>query len=338
MFLLLLVAAVALSLASALTTAVHGGGGDPTWSPQARDAVVPRGDSEHVVLADCKAPKNHYFESSQMAYFAGPPDSSPNAITNVTYGKQQAWAGAGKITGVFPDKAAFSVEIPAAVEEGQFAGNAYNGYWAFACYARFMEALYTTKDGTVCNGVYDCDHVNPPATTSVSTPSPTMSTLPPILPIASTTPSPTPTPTPTTLLTSILFSAPPPALKTDGKAQGDDAHTSSGGLSGSRTTGPSSSSSTGPSSSSSTTASSPTATSTNTDSRDAPDTSNSRSLNLDQKIALGVGIASGASTLIAAVLALLFPKNKAPGSGQGRRHFRYSSTETKKKRVSISWV
>ncbi|KAK4148698.1 hypothetical protein C8A00DRAFT_19515 [Chaetomidium leptoderma] len=125
-------------------------------------AVVRRGDSEHVVLADCKAPNKDYFQSSQMAYYAGPPNNAPDAIANVTYGKQQAWAGSGKITGVFSDNIGFTVNIPATVGEGQFAGIGHNGYADFSCYARFKTALYTTKDGTVCNGIYDCDRTNPP--------------------------------------------------------------------------------------------------------------------------------------------------------------------------------
>ena len=121
-----------------------------------------RGEAEHVVLADCKNPAKDYVPASQMAYFAGPPNDSPDAIANVTYGEQQPWAGSGSIAAVFPDKVKFTVEIPAPVGEGQFAGVGDNTFVSFNCYARFKKALYTTKDGLVCDGVYDCDHTNPP--------------------------------------------------------------------------------------------------------------------------------------------------------------------------------
>ncbi len=148
----------------------RGHGGSSRSGEPGAAAVIPRGDSEHVVLADCKAPDKNYFQSSQMAYYAGSPNDAPDATTIVSSGKQQAWAGSGKITGVFSDNVAFTVEIPVAVGEGQFAGSGHNGYAAFSCYARFKKALYTTENGTICNGIYDCDRTSPPGELSNRTP------------------------------------------------------------------------------------------------------------------------------------------------------------------------
>ncbi|KAK0751407.1 hypothetical protein B0T18DRAFT_387538 [Schizothecium vesticola] len=127
-----------------------------------RHRLIRRSDSEHVVLTDCTRHRKNYLQASQLAYFVGPPDDSPDRTTNVTSDKQQAWAGSGKITIKSSDNVAFSVEIPTVVGEGQFAGSGHNGYSAFSCYAMFKTALYTTKEGLVCDQVYDCDHTTPP--------------------------------------------------------------------------------------------------------------------------------------------------------------------------------
>ncbi|KAK1751182.1 hypothetical protein QBC47DRAFT_392388 [Echria macrotheca] len=141
--------------------------------------LLRRGDLEHVVLADCTRSGKNYIQYSQLAYFAGPPTDTPDSITNATKDadKHLAWAGSGKITIVSSDGTPFSVTIPTVVAEGQFAGNGTNGYGDFSCYARFKKALYKTKDGAVCDGVYDCDHTTPPSTFSSTSPSP--STTPP---------------------------------------------------------------------------------------------------------------------------------------------------------------
>jgi hypothetical protein len=130
-------------------------------------AVTRRSESENVVLADCMSSSN--LGSSQFAYYVGPPDSSPDSIANVRVGLQQPWAGKGLIKASFPDETTFSCSFAALVSEGQFAGigsrasSEYSrGFTNFSCYARFISALYTTEDGSVCNAIYVCDRSKPP--------------------------------------------------------------------------------------------------------------------------------------------------------------------------------
>ena len=118
------------------------------------------GTSVHIDLADCKTPGDSSFQTPQMAlYFAGEDDRAPRALANgVTYGKKQAWAGSGNITGVFPDQGPFTVNIVATpVSDGQFAGTGFNGKSEpFSCLAKFQEASFTTDNGSVCNRMYVC--------------------------------------------------------------------------------------------------------------------------------------------------------------------------------------
>ncbi|KAK5662627.1 hypothetical protein OQA88_8541 [Cercophora sp. LCS_1] len=144
-----------------------------TISDAARDENIQilhnRGDrpEEHVVLCDCKSPNNAQFK--QMAYYEFAPDSSPDNTTSDI--NPATWVVPGGTTiGFFASTGTkFKAKIGSDVGEGQFAGTGDNGRSEpFSCYKKFKKSLYKTQDGSVCDGIYDCDHSTPPGTGNFS--------------------------------------------------------------------------------------------------------------------------------------------------------------------------
>ncbi|RPA86365.1 hypothetical protein BJ508DRAFT_302256 [Ascobolus immersus RN42] len=122
-----------------------------------------RADAEHVTLMNCVDETNTNVKSSQMAYFAGAPNSSPDAVANVGSepGKTRTWEG-GLTIAAFPDSVSFYAQIDRVVGAGEFAGLGKNDYVGFSCWSAYKKNLYRW-DGKVCTMVYDCDHRPAPA-------------------------------------------------------------------------------------------------------------------------------------------------------------------------------
>jgi hypothetical protein len=115
---------------------------------------------ETVVLANCI--DNNGIQSSQMAYFVGAPNASPNAVVNVPTdpGKTVIWEG-NTTPATFPDGVTFSATILKVVAEGEYAGPGKNNYGTFSCWAHYVPNMYKT-DSRTCTAVYVCDHAGTP--------------------------------------------------------------------------------------------------------------------------------------------------------------------------------
>jgi hypothetical protein len=122
-----------------------------------RTYLHPRANLEHVVLADCRDRAGVL--SSQVAYFPGSPNSTPQdvAIVATPRGQTRLWAGATSSALFTTTSVTFTAKIGPQVEDGQFAGTGNNGYGDFVCYQKYAANLYE-YDGTTCSQVYDCNH------------------------------------------------------------------------------------------------------------------------------------------------------------------------------------
>jgi hypothetical protein len=111
---------------------------------------------EHVILANCI--DNTGVKSSQMAYFSGSPGPSPSSVANVstTYGQTKVWEDA-VTSATFGDGDVFTANISGVVSQGDYAGNGYNDYGPFTCWANYVTNLYKWGANT-CTEVYDCNH------------------------------------------------------------------------------------------------------------------------------------------------------------------------------------
>lgn len=128
-----------------------------------------RNDGEHVVLADCRDPAGVL--SSQMAYYPGPVDASPEdvAVVATPDGQTTLWVNANT-TGLFTTTSVqFTANLGPRVDDGQFAGTGNNGYGNFSCYQQYIAELYTYEN-TKCSQVYQCDHSKPSGTISLFAP------------------------------------------------------------------------------------------------------------------------------------------------------------------------
>jgi hypothetical protein len=159
--------------------------------------LIRRGDLEHVILANCRDSSGA--GSSQMAYFQGAVNSSPDTVAFVktSPGLTQVWESTGDIAATFPDGNVFTVSIPHPVPAGQYAGAGHNLQRDFTCWFNVVKNVYNW-DVNSCDQIYDCNHSAAPlpssstaAATASNTPTPT------IAPAAPATPA-TPTNQPTT--------------------------------------------------------------------------------------------------------------------------------------------
>lgn len=137
--------------------------------PSSPGILVARDPLEHVTLADCRTSAGVL--SSQMAYFPGAPNATPQdvAVVSTPAGQLRLWAGA-TTAGLFTATGTtFTAKLGPQVGDGEFAGTGDNGYGNFTCWQRFAKALYKYGDA-VCNQVYDCSHeaAPKPAATSSS--------------------------------------------------------------------------------------------------------------------------------------------------------------------------
>ncbi|KAI1640303.1 hypothetical protein F4809DRAFT_479937 [Biscogniauxia mediterranea] len=122
-----------------------------------RGRIQRRTDGENVVLADCKSTDG--VASSEIAYYSGSPDSSPDDIAQVTTeeGKTQQWAN-NSISGYFNTTGVtFRATLGPTGDDGDYAGLGNNGYGDFVCWQSASKNLYSHA-GKTCSGVYDCNH------------------------------------------------------------------------------------------------------------------------------------------------------------------------------------
>ncbi|KAI1774319.1 hypothetical protein F4818DRAFT_419582 [Hypoxylon cercidicola] len=135
-----------------------------------------RVNNENVVLVDCTGTEDVGDLASEVAYFAGSPDDSPDDISVVTTGSHQSWANR-TTSALFTDTGVtFTAVLREYGDAGDYAGSGNNGYGNFTCWQMPSTYLYTHNSRN-CFVVYDCNHLGAP----VSPPSPSAS--------ASTTPT-----------------------------------------------------------------------------------------------------------------------------------------------------
>ncbi|KAI4859437.1 hypothetical protein F4820DRAFT_166752 [Hypoxylon rubiginosum] len=138
-----------------------------------------RANNENVVLADCTGPQNTGDLASEVAYFTGAPDGSPDDISVVTTGSHQSWANR-TTSALFSDTGVtFTAVLRESGEAGDYAGTGNNGYGNFTCWQMTSTYLYSHNSRN-CFAVYDCNHLGAPvslpsASASAST-TPTAST------------------------------------------------------------------------------------------------------------------------------------------------------------------
>ncbi|KXJ92582.1 hypothetical protein Micbo1qcDRAFT_49700 [Microdochium bolleyi] len=129
--------------------------------------LAPRESNEHIVLADCRTPARALF--SQMAYFNGSIDSSPEDVALVRTNKNELANWFGQTTSALftATGTTFTARLNQLGDEGDWIGEGENDYGSFHCYQRFYQDRYKYNDA-LCNMVIDCSHVQPTATPTPS--------------------------------------------------------------------------------------------------------------------------------------------------------------------------
>ncbi|XXG99981.1 hypothetical protein Hte_006322 [Hypoxylon texense] len=121
-----------------------------------------RANTENVVLADCTGTENVGDLASEVAYFTGSPDNSPDDISVVTTGSHQSWANR-TTSALFTDTGVtFTAVLREHGDAGDYAGTGNNGYGNFTCWQMASTYLYTHNSRN-CFVVYDCNHLGAPA-------------------------------------------------------------------------------------------------------------------------------------------------------------------------------
>ncbi|KAI1496067.1 hypothetical protein F5X99DRAFT_401509 [Biscogniauxia marginata] len=110
-----------------------------------------------VVLADCESTDG--VVSSEVAYYSGSPDSSPDDIAQVDTQENttQQWANSNSSAYFSDTGVTFRATLGPSGQDGDYAGPGNNGYGDFTCWQRTSANLYS-HIGKTCSGVYDCDH------------------------------------------------------------------------------------------------------------------------------------------------------------------------------------
>ena len=112
-----------------------------------------RGLDEYVVLANCIS--NAGVRSSQMAYFPGSPNASPNVVAQTSYGQTSVWENS-VTSGRFDDGNVFTSTIGPPVPQGEFAGTGQASQGSFSCWKNYRTNLYNWAEH-LCTGIYDCN-------------------------------------------------------------------------------------------------------------------------------------------------------------------------------------
>ncbi|KAI1215192.1 uncharacterized protein F4807DRAFT_406273 [Annulohypoxylon truncatum] len=122
-----------------------------------------RGSAENVILTDCTNPSNSSDKSSEVTYYTGNPDDTPDDISTVTTGQYWDWANK-TTTGYFSDTGTkFVAVLNPKGQAGDYAGTGDNGYGNFTCWQTDSILVYTHNNRD-CYVQYDCNHSGTPAT------------------------------------------------------------------------------------------------------------------------------------------------------------------------------
>ncbi|KAI1138484.1 hypothetical protein F5Y05DRAFT_41174 [Hypoxylon sp. FL0543] len=133
-------------------------------------SIAPRDSNENVVLADCTGGQDSKDLASEVSYFTGTPDGTPDDIATVTTGQHHDWANT-TTEAYFSDT---SVKFKSVLIEhgnaGDYAGIGTNGYANFTCWQMEPTFLYIHENRS-CFIKYDCNHLNGPVSLPSATPS-----------------------------------------------------------------------------------------------------------------------------------------------------------------------
>ena len=120
--------------------------------------------NEALLLANCAAPNDATFKSSYVAYYSNSGNQTPSTIAKVQTppGLTVWWEGA-PVSALFSDKDVFSVSIPERITvENAYVGTGKNNYGLFACWRQSHPNAFSAPDGSICSGIYICNHNSPP--------------------------------------------------------------------------------------------------------------------------------------------------------------------------------
>lgn len=122
-------------------------------------------DNEQVMLANCIANNNPNQKSSYVAYYANTGDPSPSATTKVsTPAGQTVWWEGAPVSALFSDSNVFSVSIPERITtENAYVGTGKNNFGLFSCWRQTHTNAFTVADGSICSGIYICNHHQAPS-------------------------------------------------------------------------------------------------------------------------------------------------------------------------------
>jgi hypothetical protein len=117
--------------------------------------------NEALILANCVAPNDANYKSSYVGYYTKSGDSGPSAIAKVSTppGLTVWWEGA-PVSAIFDNgKNVFSVSIPERITtENAYVGTGKNNFGLFSCWRQTHPNAFTVGDGSICSGVYICNH------------------------------------------------------------------------------------------------------------------------------------------------------------------------------------
>ncbi|KAI0139538.1 hypothetical protein F4776DRAFT_594012 [Hypoxylon sp. NC0597] len=138
--------------------------------------IGPRDHNENVVLADCTGGQDSSDLSSEVSYYSGTPDSTPDDVATVTTGQHRDWANTTTEAFFSDTGVKFKAVLIEHGDAGDYAGTGTNGYGNFTCWQMEPTLLYT-RENRNCFIMYDCNHLNAPVTLPSATPSTTPSSI-----------------------------------------------------------------------------------------------------------------------------------------------------------------
>ncbi|KAI1411810.1 hypothetical protein F5Y13DRAFT_51421 [Hypoxylon sp. FL1857] len=132
--------------------------------------VGPRAQNENVVLADCTGGQDSNDLASEVSYFSGSPNSTPDDITTVSTGQHHDWANTTTEAYFSDTGVKFKSVLIEHGDAGDYAGMGTNGYANFTCWQMAPTFLYAHENRN-CYVMYDCNHLSSPASLPSATPS-----------------------------------------------------------------------------------------------------------------------------------------------------------------------